>query len=203
MRTRATRPLAAGALAAALTCGGTGTATAAPPTDGLRTVTDYATTVLSAEKDDVRVFAYIQAERGSAPVPAVDVYVQGYACSTDDPVTATIEELASATALGTLDLTCTYIVDPENPPEGPIPDVTGTAYVDLAWTGTGTATRIKLHATTDHCVGRILDRQAVVSGGVRVVVPALEVDVLATSAPDNPDSDLRYEAVVCPPPLNR
>jgi hypothetical protein len=205
MRTRntPTRTVVVGALAATLAWSGAGTATAAPPSGGLRTVTDYATAVLRTGDDGVRVLASVVVERGAAPVADVDVYVQGYECSTDDTVTATIVELASATAIGVLDLTCTYLVDPENPPEEPVPDVTGTAYVDLEWAGTGEATRVRLHATTDHCVGRILERQAIVSGGVRVVVPELGVDALATTPADDQDSDLRYEAVVCPPPLNR
>lgn len=194
------RPLMVGAVAAALAWSGAGTAVAA---DGLRTVTDYATAVLSADDGGVRVFASIVGERGTAPTAAIDVYVQGYTCGTDDTVTAMIEELESATASGVLDLTCTYVVDPENPPEEPMPDVPGTASVDLGWAGTGATTRVKLHATTDHCVGRILERQAVVDGGVRVVVPDLGVDVLATTPADDPDSDLRHEAVVCPPPLNQ
>jgi hypothetical protein len=182
-----------------------GVAAAAPPVEpaGFRSVADQAAAALrGGEGSDLFVLTGIFAEQGSATETFVDIFVDGYHCVSDDPLDSAITELETATLQGTLSLTCSFVVDPENPPEGPVPDdVTGTALVDLAWTGVGDRDRLPRTGNRDHCVGRFVERHAVVTGEVRVVIPELGVDDTATAEADSPDSALRHQRVVCPPNL--
>jgi hypothetical protein len=193
-----------GLLTAGLVWSG-GVAAAAPPGEpaGFRSVADQAAAVLrGSEGSDLLVLTGIFAETGSATEAYVDMFVDGYHCVSDDPLDAAITELETATLEGTLSLTCRFVVDPENPPEGPVPDdVTGTAVVDLAWTAVGDRERLPRTGNRDHCVGRFVEWHAVVSGEVRVVVPELGVDESATAEADSPDSALRHQRVACPPSL--
>ena len=194
-----------GLLTAGLVWGG-GVAAAAPGAEpaGFRSVADQAAGTLRGDAgSDLFVLTGIFAEAGSAPDAFVDIFVAGYHCVSDDALDAAITELETATLEGTLDLTCSFVVDPENPPEGPVPeDVTGTAVVDLTWTAVGDRERLPRTGNRDHCVGRFVQRQAMVTGGVRVVLADLGVDETATADPDDPDSAMRHQNVVCPPALS-
>jgi hypothetical protein len=194
----ATRPLAAGALAAALSWTGSGTATAAPPPDRVVSVTaGYATTVLRSADGDVAQ-AVITAPEGSLQTGEVDLYVLGfYHCTSEDPLQATLDVLGGGTLTGELDLTCVWDPDPEDPQPAPGPEtVTGKATVGLTWTGTGETVRIPLNGRLDHCVGRFLERTAVVTGEITVEIPEIG---FASTLDEPSDSWLRYERAVCPP----
>ena len=199
------RAVVTGVVTAGLVWSG-GVAAAAPPTEsgGFRSVADQAAAVLrGGEGSDLLVLTGIFAERGSPTEAFVDIYVDGYHCVSDDPLDAAVTELESATLEGTLDLTCSFVVDPENPPEGPVPDdVTGTAEVGLTWTAVGDRERLPLSGNIDHCVGRFVERHARVDGDVRVLIPELGIDQTATADPDSPDSAMRYQKVACPPALS-
>lgn len=193
------------ALSAGLVCSG-GVAAAAPPAEpaGLRSVADQAAATLRGDEDsDLFVLTGIYAERESPTEVFVDIYVNGYHCAGDDRLDAAVTELKTATLEGTLALTCSFVVDPEDPPEGPVPpNVTGTADVDLAWAAVGDRERLPRTGNRDHCVGRFVERRAVVTGEVRVVVEDLGVDEVATAAPEDPDNAIRHQNVVCPPALS-
>ena len=198
------RGVVTGVLTAGLVWSG-GAAAAAPPETpaGFRSVADQAAAVLrGGEGSDLLVLTGIFAEAGSAIEAYVDIYVDGYHCASDDPLDAAITELESASLEGTLDLTCRFVVDPENPPEDPVPgDVRGTAVVGLTWDAVGDRERLPRTGNRDHCVGRFVERHAAVSGDVRVVIPELGIDESATAQADSPDSALRHQRVVCPPAL--
>jgi hypothetical protein len=199
------RGVVTGVLTAGLVWGG-GVASAAPPTEpaGFRSVADGAAAVLrGGAESDLFVLIGIFAEQGSPTEAFVDIFVAGYHCVSDDPLDAAFTELETATLEGSVDLTCSFVVDPENPPEGPVPDdVTGTAVVDLTWTAVGDRERLPRTGNRDHCVGLFVQRQATVSGDVHVVIPELGIDGTATAAPDDPDNALRHQDVVCPPALS-
>ena len=198
------------ALTAGLVCSG-GVAAAAPPDEpaGFRSVADQAAAILRGQGSDLVVQTGIYAERGLPTQPFVDIYAIGYHCVSEDSLDAAITELEEAILEGTLKLTCRYVVDPENPPTSPVPGVTtGTAVVKLSWNAEGHRERLPLTGDRDHCVGRFVERQAKVIGGVRVVVDDLgpglgtDVDETATADRDDPDNAIRYQNVVCPPALS-
>lgn len=197
------RGVVTGMLTAGLAWSGGAAAAAAPgETAGFRSVADQAAAVLRGGGSDLLVLTGIFAEAGSATEAYVDIYVDGYHCVSDDPLAATITELESATLEGRLDLSCTFVIDPENPPEEPVPDdVTGTAVVDLTWSAVGDWERLPRTGNRDHCVGRFVERSASVTGEVHVVIPELGIDESATADPASPDSAIRHQKVVCPAAL--
>ncbi|MGY1813668.1 hypothetical protein [Blastococcus sp. SYSU D00820] len=113
-----------------------------------------------------------------------EFFVRGWDCLTDQTVPATVDGEDSATARGELALTCGSHTAPG--------EVTGTAVVDLTWTADGAPVEHVLHAPDGSCETRT-DRHAAVTGQVRVVVPQLGYDGIATSLADDDDSVGRGE----------
>ncbi len=139
----------------------TGTAAAAPPEGRGATVTDRAWAAYTGAEE---LFAEVTVEevRGSAVTVDLLLSAEGWDCTTDGagPAVADVERLESARAVATFDYTCTE----DDAPQGLVaPTLSGTASVDLAWTGSGGTERLPLY----HCnVGRSLVRAATVTGGV-------------------------------------
>jgi hypothetical protein len=142
---------------------------------------------------DVFVAFDVFSPEGQDPFGKGEFFVLGYDCLTEEQVPATVDGLESATAGGTLALTCGY--HGEGVPPGP-PEVSGTAIVELVWAGEGAVTEQDLGGPGSSCVGRLQVRSARVSGSVHLEVPALGVDVVATP-PGDDDDTIREERSSC------
>ncbi|MGY1734206.1 hypothetical protein ACI798_22085 [Geodermatophilus sp. SYSU D01045] len=192
MRTRTARALTVLLATAAL--GGTaGTAAAAPP-EGRGATTEWkATTGLGEEGGDLRVSATVTGNRDGALTVDLEAHTAGYACRPVESPAASLVPLESATLSGEdVALSCT----PDGGGQGLV-EVTGTMDVDLVWTGTGDTTRFPQEL--DHCVGRVLVREATVTGSVTVSIdggPTATVEVSGYTG----DTRLQYQHVACPPP---
>ncbi len=171
------RALTTGALAAAVVWAGAGTAAAAPgdhwPT---RTTTGSASAVLTGTTTPgMAVFFDAFAPDRTEPFGGLEVFVAGYECLTEDRVPATIDGLESATAAGELAFVC-------GSPEG---EATGSATVDLTWTGEGGVQYSAFAGEGSPCASFARDRQAEVTGSVRVVIPGLGIDESTVPADDS------------------
>jgi hypothetical protein len=186
--TTATRALTTGALAAAVVWAGAGTAAAAPPGDHwpTRTTTGYASAVLTGTTTPgMAVFFDAYAPDRTEPFGGLEVFVAGYECLTEDRVPATIDGLESATAAGELAFVC-------GSPEG---EVTGSATVDLTWTGEGDVRHYVLAGPGFPCISFGRERQADVTGSVRVVIPELRID--ESTIADDGSSRLTSVTSIC------
>lgn len=130
--------------------------------------------------DDVFVHASVWAPPGEAAFANGEFFVLGYDCLTEESVPATVDGLDSASARGSLALTCG-----SHTQEG---EVTGTAELDLSWTGHGPVRRQTVAGAESSCSEDLSDRHAVVTGEVHLVVPALGYDGVAVSLGDDDDS---------------
>ncbi len=95
-------------------------------------------------------------------------------------------------------------VSGDNNPEDEYPDggptLTGTAAVDLTWTGVGKKRPEVFTGNVNHCVGAIFEREVVLTGDVQIDVPRLYTGSTTAYRPYT-DTALRYETVACPSPL--
>ena len=154
----------------------TGTATAGPPEGHGLTITQdgYALTALASADGALLVHLDVFDPLDRAPFADLEVFVAGYECVTgeEDSVPATMRTLRSASAVGTLPLTC-------GSEEG---TVTGTAVVEgVTWQATGRpVTDVVPPSAGDPRLRTTVTRQAAVAGSVRVSVPGLGVDTVAT-----------------------
>ncbi len=182
------RALTVAALTAALAGAGAGSPAEAAPAVGPPPTVSTATTVLGAEGEIVAALT-VSAEKRSAPTLAFDLYPPGSTCTVDvTGAELTLQSLATATVEGTFSYTC----EPGGGGEGLVPGtVTGSAHVDLTWTGVGQTRR----GVPDHCVGPYRLRPAEVTGSV-VLTGGIEYTF---EAPAVDDSHLSYTHVVCPP----
>jgi hypothetical protein len=182
------RVLTAGALAAALAWGGTGTAIAAPPegTGPVRSTDGSAFAVLSTSAEpELGIILDVFDPQDQPAFAGLDVFFGAYECQTDAPIPATLDGVDSASAAGTLSVTCGGVG---------VPEVTGYAEVDVQWTGEGRISRSTV-AGPQFCVSRTQAREAEVTGTVRLVIEALGVDVVTT-----PEfGELRLTRSICPP----
>jgi hypothetical protein len=176
-----------GLLTAGLVCSG-GVAAAAPPGDErpTRSTDGSASAVLtSAEEPELGIILDVFDPQDQAPLSALDVFFGAYECQTDAPIPASLDGVESAAVEGTLQVACGG--------EG-VPEVTGYAEVDVQWTGEGRIRRSTV-AGRYFCVSRTEAREAEVTGTVRLVIEALEVDVVTT-----PEfGELRLTRSVCTP----
>ncbi len=196
-----TRRVLAAAVLGGVVIGGSGAASAAPPDGpaGYQSLGDYARSILTGP-DGLTVHVNVTAYDGAAPTADLAVFVDGYTCLTSDPLALTLVPLESATVEGSVDLACTAWDDPETPEDEGGPDLYGTADVELSWLGTGKKIREVFTGNRMHCVGKIFERQVVLSGDVTVVVPDL-YEGATDDALGYTDTALRHEEVVCPPAL--
>jgi hypothetical protein len=189
---------AAGAALAGVVAGGPGVAAAAPPEDtgADRSTAVYARSSLTGPGELV-AFVNVTSFDGAAPTADLAIFVSGYTCLTTDPLAVTLDPLESATAEGEVDLVCT----PDNSPEDEFPDggptLTGTATVDLTWTGVGKKLPQVFTGNVNHCVGAIFERDVVLTGSVEVDVAGLYTGSTTDYRPYT-DTALRYETVACP-----
>jgi hypothetical protein len=186
--TTVTRAVTTGALAAAVVWAGAGTATAAPsdhwPT---RTTTGSASAVLTGTATPgMAVFFDAYAPDRTEPFGGLEVFVAGYECLTEDRVPATIDGLESATAAGELTFVC----------GSPAGEVTGSATVDLTWTGVGDVRRYVVAGAGSPCISFGRERHAEVTGSVQVVIPALGID--ESAIPEDDFSRLTSVTSICP-----
>jgi hypothetical protein len=130
--------------------------------------------------DDVFVHASVWAPPGEAAFANGEFFVLGWDCITDGSVPATVHGLESASARGELALTCG-----SHTHEG---EVTGTAELDLTWTGHGPVRRQTVASAHGECSEDLSDRHAVVRGQVRLVLPELDHDGVALPLLDDDDS---------------
>lgn len=187
-RSTAGRALTVAALAATMVASGVGSPAGAAPAVGPPYTASTATAVLGAGTDDVAEVT-ITAVKGSAPALVVNLYLEGLSCTVGvSTATPTISSLRTAAVSGDYPYSCT----PGGGGQGLAEDtLTGTASVDVVWTGVGEARK----AALDHCVGRYRVRPAAVAASV-----TLTGDVthdFGTAAPD--DAHLSYTHAVCPP----
>ncbi len=189
---RAGRALTVAAVAAGLAWTGAGTAAAGPPTGGGVTVTndDYGLAALSsAEVPGLTVFLDVFAPGDRSPFADLEVFVAGYECVTgeEDSIPATVQALESASAAGTLPLTCS----------SPTGEVTGEAVVqDVVWDGEGPLrSEVIRPGPGVRCVLFVVAREATVTGTVQVTIPDLGIDAEATGE----RGELRHVTGICPP----
>lgn len=182
------RALLAAALTGALAWGGTGTAAAAPPEGAgpVRSTDGSAVALLgSAEEPNLGIILDVFDPQDQPAFSGLDVFFGAYECQTDAPIPASLDGVDSAAAEGTVFVTCGG--------EG-VPEVTGYAEVDVQWTGVGRISRSTV-AGRPFCVSRTQAREAEVTGTVRLVIEALDVDAVTT-----PDfGELRLTQSICPP----
>jgi hypothetical protein len=192
-----TRALTVLAAATAVSWAGAGAATAAPSEPGIiRSSYDYAS-VFIVEGDVFSDFN-VYAPPGQQPFARGEFSVLGYDCFPDNDVAAEIDPLTSATAAGTLHVTCYWHGDWEDPNAPEVLMAEGTVSVDLTWSAEGRVTRMTTAGPYTECVGHLQIRHATVTGGVQVVIPDLGFDQFATAPGDNDDT-LRHEEMICRP----
>ena len=109
-----------------------------------------------------------------------EFFVLGWDCQTAGTVPATVDGTEAATAVGELTLTCGSHTMPG--------EVTGTAVVDLTWTADGPPVETRVSGPGGECDEDRTDRHAVVGGQVRVTIPELGYDGVATSLADDDDT---------------
>jgi hypothetical protein len=156
-----------------------------------RSTTGYASVFLTHEtagEVDVFVPFDVFAPEGIDAFGRGEVFVQGFECTTEDSVPATVDGLSSATAGGTLDLVCS---SPER-------EVTGHAEIDLVWTADGPVERTTTAGRFSPCVTHLQVRHAAVTGSMTIVIPDLGVGVVVTPPGDDDDS-IRQEHSLCHP----
>ncbi|MGY1650804.1 hypothetical protein [Geodermatophilus sp. SYSU D01119] len=162
----------------------TGTATAAPPGN---------TTTGSANAfplvGDAGVFLSAWAPDGEAAFAVPEVFAGAYECLTEERLPADFRGLGSVRTSGTVTVTCGG--------DG-LPEATGTVTVDVEWRGEGRATEQPEPPFPTQCDLRVLIRQAVLTGSIRLDVPALGIDTTATLA-DVP-GDIRTALSNCAAP---
>lgn len=187
------RVLTVGVVVAALVWSGAGTAGATPPAGGGVTVTndDYALAALpSAEVPGMTVFLDVFATEDRAPFADLEVFVGEYECVTgeEDSIPATMATLESATAAGTLPLTCGSSTADE---------VTGTAVVEeVVWDGEGPLRyEVIPPGPGVRCLLVVVAREAAVKGTVHVTIPDLGIDAEASGE----RGELRHVTGICPP----
>jgi hypothetical protein len=206
-RSTAGRALTVAALAAAMVAAGAGSPVGAAPSDRgvTRSATGYADVFLDTSEQaphsafvDLTVFA-------PEDVPAFgrgEVFVSGYDCQPAEvdgevsSVAGTVDGTTAASADGTLMLICDYHVGPDEVDPG-LPSVTATATFDLEWTADGPVDRHVLAGPASTCVSFLEVRPAAVTGSVQIVVPDLDVSVVATPVGDS--NALRQEQSICRP----
>ncbi|MBM7808142.1 hypothetical protein JOD57_003979 [Geodermatophilus bullaregiensis] len=189
MRTR-TAGRALTVLLATAALGATAGAAAAAPPEGVGPYTaSRAWAVFSDTGEELFAEVTVEEVRGSGTSLRLGLFGPAWSCTVDgeDATVAEVEQLESARVVASYDYTCTE----RDAPQGLAPRVeSGTATVDVTWTGVGRSQREPLYDCT---VGRYLTRQATVSGGV--------------SLSDGPQSDLdllnggglSHDHNVCPP----
>jgi hypothetical protein len=198
MRLITTRTMAAGAVLAGVIAGGPGVAAAAPPEDAGRhpSTAGYARSILTGP-GGLKAFVNVTSFDGAAPTADLAIFVSGYTCLTSDPLAVTLDPLESATAKGEVDLVCT----PDNSPEDEFPDggptLSGSATVDLTWTGVGTKHNEVFPGYLGFCVGAIHEREVQLGGEIQIDVPGLYTGSTTDYIPYT-DTALRYERVACP-----
>ena len=183
-----TRTLTTAALTAALAWTCAGAASAAPP-EGIgptRSTDGFAFAILaSAGEPGLGIFLEVFDPRAQPAFAGLDVFFGSYECQTDAPVPASLDGTESASVAGTLLLTC----------GGPgVPEVTGYAEIDVRWTGEGRIRRSTV-AGPQFCVSRTETRAAEVTGTVRLVIDALDVDLVMTPV----YGELQQTRSLCPP----
>lgn len=194
------RSVATGALAAAMTWTGAGTAGATrgdvPYTASTATaVLGGEASTSTGEEFGLLSVVRVTAVKGSGTSLDVQLYRDNWSCEVSGkPTEAGVTTLESATAAGSFSWTCT-----EDESSGLVPGSaatsSGTASLQLKWTGTGEVEKEPLY----HCVGRFLLRDADVKGEL---VLAGDLDARLTAAAHTADSYLAYDHHVCPSELH-
>ena len=183
------------ALATAASWAGSAAA-AAPPSDPgpTRYSNDYAS-VFIVEGDVFSDFN-VYAPEGQQSFARGEFNVLGYECLPDNAVAAMIDPLTSATAVGTLQVTCFWPGDWDAPNAPAVLTAAGTVDVGLSWEAEGPVTRMTTAGPSSSCVAHLQIRHAQVAGSVRVNIPDLGFTQSATAPGDNDDT-LRHEEAIC------
>ena len=191
-RTMRQHALTVGALAATLIGLEGGIAVGAPPPEGPAVRSSLITASVFLIGPDVFSDFNVYAPEAEAAFGRGDIFVAGYDCVTDDAAAATIDGLDSATATGRLEYLCST-------PD--VYDVPAYATVDLAWIGEGEIGRLTSAGPLNTCTEHLQIRHAQVSGTIRLVIPDLGIDQMASAPGDDDDSLVQREAI-CPPGRN-
>ena len=188
MRTRTAGRALTVLLATAALGGAAGTAAAAPP-EGVGPYTADRAWARFTGGDGIVADVTVEELRGSGTVARFALYREGWSCTVDgaDVTVTEVEHLESARLEASYVYTCTEADDGS---QGVAPVTrSGSADVDLTWTGVGKAERQPLYDCT---VGRSVAREALVSGGV-----SLTDDLAAELHLDR--GGLSHDNNTCPP----
>jgi hypothetical protein len=184
--------LTVGALTATLIGVNSGIAVGVPPTDGPAVRSSITTASVFLIGPDVFSHINVFAPEGEEPFARGDIFVAGYDCVTEDAAAATIDDLDSATSTGRLEYLCST-------PD--VSDMAAYATIDLAWTGKGEVSRLTSAGPLNACTEHLEIRHAHVSGSIRIFIPELGIDQMASAPGDDDDSLVQREAI-CPPGRN-
>jgi len=185
------RSVATGALAAAMAWAGAGSAAAVPAGSGVPYTASTATAVLGDTASGFLGVVRVTAVKRSGTSVDVQLYRDGWSCEVSEERTdAEVATLESAAAAGTFTWTCTAD-ETSGRAAGSAARLSGTAFLDLAWAGTGEVAKEPLY----HCVGRFLVRDADVEGEL---VLRGDRKATLTAAAHEADAYLAYDHHICP-----